>query len=269
VAPRKYVSLLSAGPVQSLLRLTEHLSASAHARTPKDRRVPTFKLLLPWSGRDAKRDIRPIDLFHAELFRADLPGAQLKGAEFVGADLSDATLSGTDLNNAKPAPSPTSATLSSPAASACPPAAPSTIPPTPCPRCSSTCWPYSPSSKPTCSRCAPARAWPPPAPAATQRQTAQAHRPPASRAGPHARRQRLRHRRPHGGVLRRPRHRLPGPEPRRHQHTQPRRRTRTIPGHARLTGETWPLACIRPAMPWSVKPVRRQAMPRWCTGAWR
>ena len=36
----------------------------------------------------------------------------------------------------------------------------------------------------------------------------------------------------------------------------PRRRTRPLRGHARLTGETGPLPLSRPALPWTVKTHR-------------
>ena len=73
-----------------------------------------------------------------------------------------------------------------------------------------------------------------------QRQAAQAHPPPASRADPHARHRRVHHRRPHGSLLRRPRHRLPHPR-------APAGRAGVI--QARQAGSEWlaPLPASSPA----------------------
>ena len=51
--------------------------------------------------RNAKRDIRPIDLTRADLTRTDLTGAHLAGARLDGADLTGVHLTGARLNDAR------------------------------------------------------------------------------------------------------------------------------------------------------------------------
>jgi hypothetical protein len=71
-----------------------------HPEPPRAARPDAKAAITVVGRRDAKRDIRRVDLTGADLSRVDLTGANLSGANLTLADLSRANLSGADLGDA-------------------------------------------------------------------------------------------------------------------------------------------------------------------------